>query len=84
MSCKRWKVAQAGVGPLRDLWDEKDAYDARECIYVSAGDFTANVREYATKNLIRLLEDAPLAELVARVERGNPRVVRVALAGTSA
>ena len=69
VSCKRWKVAQTGVGPLRELWDEKDACDARECIYVSAGDFTANARAYATEQSIRLLHDAPLAQLVSRVER---------------
>ena len=71
VSCKRWKVAQTGIGPLRDLLDAKEAQDAADCIYVAAGDFTANARAFATEKSIRLLHDAPLAELVARVERGK-------------
>lgn len=71
--CKRWKVTQTGVGPLRELYAAKQAQDAQECIYVAAGDFTANARAYATEKAIRLLHDAALATLVARVERGQRR-----------
>ena len=71
VSCKRWKVAQTGIGPLRELWDEKAARDAQECIYVSAGGFTANARAFAAEKSIRLMHEAPLAELIARVERGR-------------
>lgn len=71
VSCKRWKVAQTGIGPLRELWDEKAAREAQECIYVSAGGFTANARAFAADKSIRLLHEAPLAELIARVERGQ-------------
>src|SRR3954469_4833869 len=46
VSCKRWKAAQSGVGPLRDLLEAKNAQDAAECIYVAAGDFTANARDF--------------------------------------
>ncbi len=71
--CKRWKVAQTGAGPLRELYEAKRALDAHECIYVTAGDFTANARAYATEKSIRLLHDAALVTLVARVERGKRR-----------
>ena len=71
--CKRWKVAQTGAGPLRELHAAKQAHDAQECIYVAAGDFTANARAYATEKAIRLLHDAALATLIARVERGRRR-----------
>ena len=73
VTCKRWKVAQTGVGPLRELFDAMRARDAHECIYVAAGDFTANARAFATEKKIRLLSDAELAGLVARVERGQRR-----------
>lgn len=73
VSCKRWKVAQTGVGPLRDLREAKKARDAQDCIYVSAGDFTANARDYAAKNSVRLLYDAELAQMVARVGHGTRR-----------
>jgi len=71
--CKRWKVAQTGAGPLRELYAAKQTQDAQECIYVAAGDFTANARAYATEKGVRLLQDAALATLVARVERGKKR-----------
>ena len=73
VSCKRWKVAQTGVGPLRELYEAKQAHDAQECIYVAAGDFTANARGFATEKAIRLLNDTALGVLVARVERGKRR-----------
>jgi len=59
------------VGPLRDLLEAKDAQDASECIYVAAGDITANAREFAKQKSIRLLEGAALANLISRVERGT-------------
>ncbi len=69
VSCKRWKVAQTGIGPLRDLLEAKKAQDAAECIYVAAGDITANAREFATQKSIRVLQGTALAILIARVER---------------
>ncbi|HEV7823149.1 MAG TPA: restriction endonuclease [Burkholderiales bacterium] len=71
VSCKRWKAAQTGVGPLRDLLEAKDAQDAAECIYVAAGDFTSNARDFAKQKSIRLLHGAALANLIAKVERGT-------------
>lgn len=71
VSCKRWKAAQTGIGPLRDLAQVKDAYEASECIYVAAGEFTANARDFAKQKSIRLVSDAALANLVARVERSS-------------
>jgi restriction system protein len=71
--CKRWKVANTGVGPLRGLHAAMQARDADECIYVAAGDFTANARVFATEKAIRLLNGAALVKLVARVKRGRWR-----------
>ncbi len=73
VGCKRWKVAQTGVGPLRELYDAKQARDAQECVYVAAGEFTANARKFAADKAIRLLSNAELAGLVARVGRGKRR-----------
>ena len=73
VSAKRWKVAQTGIGPLRELLDAKKSADAQDCIYVSAGSFTDNARDFAAKNSIRLLNDAELAQMVARVQRASSR-----------
>jgi restriction system protein len=60
---KRWKVARAGVEPLRELDAARQAREAHECIYVAAGDITDNARAFATENNIRLLHDAELVKL---------------------
>lgn len=73
VSCKRWKVAQTGAEPLRELYEARRARDANDCIYVAVGEFTANARKYAADKAVKLLSDTDLAKLVARVERGRRR-----------
>lgn len=69
-ACKRWKVARAGVEPLRELLQAKQAADAHECIYVTAGDLSPNARQFASENGIRLLCEAELVEFLARASGG--------------
>lgn len=66
VACKRWKVAQAGVAPLRALVDAKEAAGAHECIYVAAGDLSPNASAFAQQANLRLVSGADLAALVAR------------------
>lgn len=70
-ACKRWKVAQGGVGPLRELLQAKQAADAGDCIYVTAGDLSANARQFATQNGIRLLCEVELVAFLARTGGGG-------------
>jgi restriction system protein len=69
--CRRWKVAQAGIAPLRELLDAKQAADAHECIYVAAGEVSPNARQFATQNGIRLLSGPELAQFLARARSGK-------------
>jgi len=69
--CKRWKVAQTGVEPLRALLQAKQAADAHDCIYVTAGDLSPNARQFAARNGIRLLCDAELVEFLAPANEGK-------------
>ena len=61
---KRWKVARAGVEPLRELDAARQAREAHECIYVAAGEVTDNARAFAAEKRIRLLHDAELASML--------------------
>ena len=63
---KRWKVARAGVEPLRELDAARDAREAHDCIYVAAGEITENARAFAAQKNIRLLHDADLAKFLPR------------------
>ena len=64
VSCKRWKVAHTGVEPLQALLAMKEARDARECIYVTAGEVTDNARAFAIKHAIKLVGGSELARLL--------------------
>jgi restriction system protein len=64
VACKRWKVARAGIEPLRDLDAARKAREAPECIYVAAGEITENALAFATEKNIRLLHGAELAKLL--------------------
>jgi len=63
---KRWKVARAGVEPLRELDAARHAREAHDCIHVAAGDITDNARAFAAEKRIRLLHDAELASMLPR------------------
>ena len=67
VACKRWKVGRTGIEPLRELDAALRASEAQDCIYVAAGEVTANASAFAAKNNIRLLQDAELAKLLSRV-----------------
>jgi restriction system protein len=65
-SCRRWKVAQAGVGPLRDLAEARETLEADECLFVTAGELTPQARSFAQEKAVRLLEGADLARMVGK------------------
>jgi len=71
--CKRWKVAQTGVDPLRELVLAKEAAGAQECIYVAAGELSQTARQFAAQQDMRLLCEAELAQFLARNQDGKSR-----------
>ncbi len=66
-AAKRWKASRTGIEPLRDLYTAGAAREAGECLYLCAGEITANARAYAAQNNIRLLEGLELAKLAGAV-----------------
>jgi restriction system protein len=69
VACKRWKVARAGIEPLRELEAARHARDAHECIYVAAGEITDNASAFAAEKNIPLLHGAELAILLPQPKR---------------
>jgi restriction system protein len=63
VGCKRWKVARAGVEPLRELDAARQAREAHECIHVAVGQITDNARAFAAEKNIRIVQQAELAKL---------------------
>lgn len=60
---RRWKAAATGVEPLKELAAAGEKREAAECLYVLAGDITANARAFATEKAVRLVEGAALISL---------------------
>ncbi len=73
---KRWKVARAGVEPLKALVGAKDARDAHECVYVLAGGLSDNARAFAAQKRIRLIAGPELAKLIPGVGRAAAKRAR--------
>ncbi|HUN70200.1 MAG TPA: restriction endonuclease, partial [Burkholderiales bacterium] len=63
VGCKRWKVARAGIEPLRELDAARQAREAHECVYIAAGEITDNATAFAAERKIQLLQGAELAKL---------------------
>lgn len=66
VKCSRWKVAQTGIASLRELLAAKGTHAAAECIYIAAGEITANAQVFARENAIQLLYGVELAQMFAR------------------
>ena len=64
VSCKRWKAANQGIDPLRDLAAAKVAQGADQCIYISLGPVTDNAHQFAQERGINLLSGNNLAQLL--------------------
>jgi restriction system protein len=66
---KRWKVARAGIEPLKELDAARQSREAHECIYVTAGDITDNASAFAAGKNIRLMQGAELAKFLPQPKK---------------
>ena len=71
VSCKRWRVAQTGVAPLRELHEAMATRGARDCVYVTAGTFTDIAEAFAREKKIRLLSGADLSRTAGPLLEGK-------------
>ena len=69
VSCKRWKMAQTGVEPLRVLAAEREERETQECVYIFAGTISDNALRFAAQKNIRLVGGPELARLLPDVAR---------------
>lgn len=61
---RRWKAARTGAEPLKELLGAGEKRGAGECMYVVAGELTAQARGFAKDKGVKLLEGAGLVGLV--------------------
>lgn len=67
LSGKRWKAARLGLEPFQALEAARRARDADSCICVTTGEVTANARQFAAAQQIRVIEGTELAQLLKPV-----------------
>ena len=68
-ACRRWKVNETGIVPLRELADAVVSRSARDCVYVTTGTFTDTARAFARQHKVRLLNGVELARLATPILR---------------
>jgi restriction system protein len=69
LQCRRWKVNQVGVGPLRELVSAIERNDASGGICIAAGEFSAPARKFAAGEPLSLVTGRDLVALIAAAKR---------------
>lgn len=68
-SCRRWKVAQAGVAPVQELADAAAKAEARNALYVTAGEVSPKAVALAAEHQIEILSGAGLVAKLGRLPK---------------
>jgi restriction system protein len=72
VQCKQWRAQMVGVTTIRELYGVMAARAAARGIVVSAGDFTADAREFVRGRNISLVTGRALAAMLCDVGDGQP------------
>ena len=67
LQCRRWKVNQVGVGPVRELANAVARDEAYKGICIAAGEFSEPARRLTSTEPVSLVSGNELVELVGRV-----------------
>ncbi len=73
VQCRRWKVNQVGIKPVRELHEALNRHDAFNCVCISTGEFSDSAREFAAGKPITLLTGTALVQLVGTIEKTSRR-----------
>lgn len=71
VQCKRWKIVQVGVAPVRELYGVMVAEHASNCIFVSSGNYTQEALAFAQGKPIELIDGNTLYNLINEVRRSK-------------
>lgn len=71
VQCRRWKVSQVGIGPVRDLFEAVQRSDAHDGVCISTGEFSAAAVGYVADKRIALVNGTQLAALAGKVGKAG-------------
>ena len=67
VSARRWKAANHGVEPIRELYDATEKQEAAYAVYVVLqGTVTENARAFAKQHSVLLLEGDALTSMLLK------------------
>jgi len=66
VAAKRWKATSTGVEPLKELVAAAQERGAAECVYVLAGEMSANAQKYADEKKIKQMRSPDLVKLAGK------------------
>ena len=68
LQCRRWKVNQVGIGPVRDLANAVSREEASRGICIAAGDFSEPATRLSRTEPVALITGAELVELLGKLK----------------
>jgi restriction system protein len=74
LHCRRWKVNQVGVGPVRELANAVARNEAYKGICVAAGEFSEPARKLTSTEPVALVSGNDLVDLVGAPRRKKRRL----------
>jgi restriction system protein len=66
LQCRRWKVNQVGIGPVRELADAVSRTDAYKGISIAAGAYSEPARKLTASEPVSVISGLELVELVGK------------------
>jgi len=69
LQCRRWRVSQVGVGPVRELARAVEREEATNGICISAGNFSEPARKLVATEPVTLVSSVELVELLGPLHR---------------
>jgi restriction system protein len=73
LQCRRWKVNQVGVAPIRELADAVARTEAYKGICISAGEFSEPARKLTSTEPVSLVSGSELVQLIGRIGKNPSR-----------
>ena len=78
VACRRWKVAQAGIAPVRELQAVREAGEVRSGIYITAGELSPQAAAFAAEKNLSVLRDVALVTFIGRIGKARAKQQPVA------
>jgi restriction system protein len=71
LQCRRWRVSQVGIGPVRELARAVEREEATNGICISAGSFSEPARKLVATEPVTLVSSVELVELLGSLHKAE-------------